>query len=63
MSGKSCSHENPNGVRRVVNGKTLAPRSQRKTKIEYESYMAYYPFSNSMRLKTIEKHVSLVFLD
>lgn len=31
-SGKSKSETNPNGVRRKVNGKELAPRSLRKTK-------------------------------
>lgn len=63
MSGKSCSVENPEGIRRVVNGHTLAPRSQRRTETAQVSYMAYDPFSKTMRLKTVEVKKSLVFLD
>lgn len=68
MNGKSISIENPDGVRRVVNGKTLAPRSKRRTEKELISYQAWCPIgpgrnAGHMVVKTIEVKKSLVFID
>lgn len=59
-SGKSCSIEHPDGIRRVVGGKTLAPRSKRKTETEIKSYMAWD--GEKLSLKRVEVKRSLVFL-
>lgn len=65
-SGKSCSVENPDGIRRVVNGHTLAPRSKRRVDVAVNTVRRWHPISDGkyqLRDTVIETKVSKVFLD
>ena len=68
MNGKSCSHEHPDGMRRIVNGHTLAPRSKRRTEKVTDKRMRWMPTGpgrndGTMYLKAVVSYKSLVFLD
>jgi len=64
MSGKSASHENPDGIRRTVNGKTLAPRSKRKNeRVVISAQRAFFENGKWIRREVnIETFVSKVFI-
>jgi hypothetical protein len=64
-SGRSCSPSDRDGIRRTVNGKTLAPRSKRKTERTFESCLRWTKDGDKWhQFKTvIERNTSLLFLD
>ena len=57
--GKSCSEQYPDGVRRIVGGKTLAPRSKRRN----QSVTTTRVNPRTKEAKIVIHYVSLVFLD
>ena len=65
MSGKSCSVENPDGIRRKVGGKTLASRSKRKNERVVDNCTRWFKDGDKwfQRNVNIERFVSKVFLD
>jgi hypothetical protein len=64
-SGKSCSTINPDGIRRTVNGKTLAPRSKRKTERVVNSVLRWLKVNDKWEQQPayIESFVSKLFLE
>ena len=64
-SGKSCSVENPDGIRRTVNGKKLAPRSKRNTERILNNVQRFTKDNDRWVRENvvITSYKSLVFLD
>lgn len=63
-SSKSCSTINHEGIRRTVNGQTLAPRSKRKNEKIVESVFRWFKDGDkwTQTKVNVEKFVSKVFL-
>ncbi len=64
-SGKSCSVSNPDGVRRTVSGKTLAPRSKRKNERTVDNVPRWFKNDSTwvQQNVNIERFVSKVFME
>jgi len=65
MNGKSCSQINPDGIRRIVNGKTLATRSKRKNERAVDSVLRWFKSGDKwiQEKVNVERFLSKVFLD
>ena len=65
MNGKSCSQINLDGIRRIVNGKTLAPRSKRKNERVVDNVLRWFKSGDKwiQERVNVERFVSKIFLD